>query len=91
MFLKIQIINGNHYALRSSYDPNPYPENFVHNIDFSIGVINNSLNNELIKLSTQYIKFNPANLSFSSIKVNYNTIELTSKPYAINSLYIQFN
>ncbi|HZK71132.1 MAG TPA: glycoside hydrolase family 38 C-terminal domain-containing protein [Clostridia bacterium] len=40
--------------IRSSYDPDPYPEYGIHKINFAIGVINTQENNDLIKLSYDY-------------------------------------
>ncbi len=55
--------NANSAALtliRSSYDPDPYPENCIHNIKFAVNIADQASNYELIRQSFNYnhaIKF----------------------------------
>jgi len=52
--------------IRSSFDPDPYPENFIHNFRFAVGIIEQKCNKTLINRAYDYNH----NISFVSAYIN---------------------
>lgn len=52
--------------IRSSFDPDPYPENYIHNFKFAVGITEQKCNRNLINIAYDYNH----NISFVSAYIN---------------------
>jgi len=75
--------------IRSSYNPDPYPENGIHNIQFAVNIVDHASNIELIKQSFDYnhpIKFMPGTVHRGSLPLQKSFLSMETGNAAISAI-----
>lgn len=77
--------------IRSSFDPDPYPENFIHNFKFAVGLIEQTCNKDLINRAYDYnhnISFVSAYISNKkgSMPCTYSFMQVKGGSIAVSSV-----
>jgi len=75
--------------IRSAYDPDPYPENGIHNIKFAVNIVDCDSNNKLVKQAFDYshpVRFISGTVHKGSLPLEKGFIGMESESVAISAI-----
>jgi len=80
--------------IRSSYDPDPYPDNGIHRFKITAGVIDCGDSNELIRKSFDYnhpVRYRPGRIHKGEMPGSFGFLKLDSENISISSIKMAEN